>query len=358
MKIVQLLTTMAYGDAVSNDVLALDETMRNHGYETAVYAENIDAKLRMGLVKKVSKMPQLNEEDVLIYHLSTGTKLNFTLPQYGGRKVLVYHNITPYEYFEGYSQTAKKLCKEGYDGLRYLADKVEYCIADSSYNKMDLLKAGYNCKIDVLPILIPFGDYEKEPNTEILGRYKDDGYVNILFTGRIAPNKKQEDVISAFYMYQKYYNAKSRLFIVGSYNGMESYYNRLKSYVKKLKLDNVYFTGHIRFDEILAYYRVADLFLCMSEHEGFCVPLVESIKFDVPVVAYDSSAVGETLGGNGIVLKEKNPLETAGMIHRVISDEELQKKIKSVQRKRLEDFEHDKIEKQFLQYLSEFLEKK
>lgn len=358
MRIIQLLTTVSYGDAVSNDVLALHETMCKKGYEASIYAENVDPRLPSGLVRRIKRMPKLQDDDVILYHLSTGTDLNYKLPKYKGRKILVYHNVTPCEFFADYSPHAWKLCKKGQEGLRYLADKVEYCIADSQYNKQDLIAAGYKCKIDVLPILIPFSDYDKTPNEKILRRYKNDKYVNILFTGRIAPNKKQEDIIKAFYMYQKYYNQKARLFLVGSYNGMETYYHKLKNYVKELHLDNVYFTGHIKFDEILAYYNLSDLFLCMSEHEGFCVPLVEAMKFDLPVIAYDSSAIGDTLGGSGVLLKDKNPLEVAGMIHYLTTHPDVMETLKEEQRARLNDFSHDKIEEQFLQYMSEFLGKK
>ena len=155
---------------------------------------------------------------------------------------------------------------------------------------------GYTCPIDVCPILIPFSDYEKEPDRRVLRRYKGDGKTNLLFVGRIAPNKKQENVIRAFYFYHKYYSPDSRLFLVGSWSGMESYYERLCDYVKALGIaEHVVFTGHIRFDEILAYYHLADVFLCMSEHEGFCVPLVEAMYFHVPIVAYSCAAVPDTL---------------------------------------------------------------
>ena len=142
---------------------------------------------------------------------------------------------------------------------------------------------GYTCPIDVLPILIPFDDYAKTPSQQVIDRYSD-GYTNLIFTGRIAPNKRQEDVIRAFYDYKKFYNPKSRLILVGGHNGMERYYHRLKSYINALELEDVVFPGHIKFDEILAYYKIADVFLCQSEHEGFCVPLVEAMYFDVPVV--------------------------------------------------------------------------
>ena len=213
---------------------------------------------------------------------------------------------------------------------------------------------GYTCPIDVLPILIPFDDYAKTPSQQVIDRYSD-GYTNLIFKGRIAPNKRQEDVIRAFYDYKKFYNPKSRLILVGGHNGMERYYHRLKSYINALELEDVVFPGHIKFDEILAYYKIADVFLCQSEHEGFCVPLVEAMYFDVPVVAYDSSAIAGTLGGGGFLLKDKNPVETAGVINRVVTDEALRTQIIKNQQARLADFDHKVIEAQFKTYLDTFI---
>ena len=126
----------------------------------------------------------------------------------------------------------------------------------------------------------------------------DDDYVNILFTGRVVPNKKQEDVIEAFYYYKRFIQPKSRLILVGSFAGIDKYHDQLEAYVNKLGLEDVIFTGQIKFDEILAYYQLADLFLCMSEHEGFCVPIVEAMYFNVPVIARDTSAIAWTLAGS------------------------------------------------------------
>ena len=132
----------------------------------------------------------------------------------------------------------------------------------SGYGKYDLMGMGYKCPMYVRPILIPFSDYETPPDEAIIKKYSDDGYVNIVFVGRIAPNKKQEDVIAAFAYYKNNVNPKSRLFIVGSYNGMEKYYESLKDYVDALMVRDVIFTGHISFKSILAYYSIADIFLC------------------------------------------------------------------------------------------------
>ena len=270
------------------------------------------------------------------------------------RKVMVYHNVTPPQFFEEYSVKAAQLCQNGLEGASYLADKVDYCLAVSEYNKQDLIRMGYTCPIDVLPILIPFDDYAKTPSQQVIDRYSD-GYTNLIFTGRIAPNKRQEDVIRAFYDYKKFYNPKSRLILVGGHNGMERYYHRLKSYINALELEDVVFPGHIKFDEILAYYKIADVFLCQSEHEGFCVPLVEAMYFDVPVVAYDSSAIAGTLGGGGFLLKDKNPVDTAGVINRVVTDEALRTQIIKNQQARLADFDHKVIEAQFKTYLDTFI---
>lgn len=356
MKVIQLLTTVSYGDAVSNDVLALHDTLVRAGYDTAVYAENIGKRVPKDVVFPVTECPKLNQKDIIIYHLSTGTDLNFKLTNMRGRKIIIYHNITPPEFFENYSLSSKILCEDGYRGMKYLSAHADYCIADSEYNKSDLMKAGYQCEIDVLPILIPFDDYKKTPNAEVIEKYENDGYTNVLFTGRIAPNKKQEDVIKAFAYYQKHYNEKSRLILVGNYVGMERYYKRLLRYTRELGVKNVIFPGHIGFDEILAYYKLADVFLCLSQHEGFCVPLVEAMCFDVPVVAYDSCAIAGTLGGAGILLPNNDPLEAAAAVNFVMTHSEVREKVIKNQRERLLDFEHDKIEQQFLTYLKGFIE--
>lgn len=357
MRVIQLLTTLTYGDAVGNDALALDKVLKKAKYKTGIYAERIGNRIPSGTAHSLARLPKIKPDDVIIYHFSTGTSLNFRFPEFGGKKILIYHNVTPERFFSGYSVSSWNLCRYGIEGVQFLADKVDYCLADSSFNKQNLESFGYKCQIDVLPILIPFDDYRKEPNRDVLDKYMGDGYTNILFTGRIAPNKCQEDVIAAFYKYHTLYNSRSRLFLVGNYAGMEKYFKELNNYVKNLGLENeVVFTGHISFDEILAYYYLADMFLCMSEHEGFCVPLVESMFFDIPIIAYDSTAIASTLGGSGFLIKEKNPTEIAGAVDYIIKNEEVKRTILEGQRERLADFDHDSIENQFLFYLKGFIE--
>lgn len=355
MRIIQFLPTLAFGDAVGNDTVALQRAMRELGYETQIYAEAVDQRLPKGTASDLcGGMPELAADDVILYHMSTGSKLNYTLPAYACRKIMIYHNITPPHFFDGYNAEAATNAQYGLDGLHNLVGAVDYCLADSAFNQEDLVRAGFTCPIDVRPILIPFKDYETKPDSGILKQYSD-GWTNIVFVGRIAPNKKQQDVIAAFAFYKKHVNPKSRLIFVGNPGGMERYYNRLVRYVQALELEDVIFTGHIKFPEILAWYRVADVFLCMSEHEGFCVPLVEAMYFGVPVIAYRSCAVPWTLGGSGIVTDTKDPAELALLIDRLMQDSALRQAVIDGQKKRLEDFSYETIKALFAQQLHSFL---
>lgn len=356
MRIIQFLPTLAFGDAVGNDTIALKKAIQELGYETCIYAEAVDQRLPKGTASDLCNgMPELDNSDIILYHMSTGSNLNYILEQYSCRKVMIYHNITPPHFFHGYNAQAESNAQYGLDGLRHLADKIDYCLADSEFNQQDLRRAGFTCPIDVRPILIPFADYEKKPDHAVLKKYAQDDWTNIIFVGRIAPNKKQQDIIAIFAFYKKYINPKSRLIFVGNAGGMEKYYDRLVKYAEALELNDVIFTGHIKFPEILAYYHIADIFLCMSEHEGFCVPLVEAMYFNIPVIAYQSCAVPWTMGGSGLVTDSKNPAEISLLIDRVLKDENLKQQIIVGQQKRLKDFQYEKIKDLFAGQLEKFL---
>lgn len=355
-RIIQVLPTISFGDAVGNDTLAIRKILNEQGYSTDIYAENIDPRLPSGTAEKISNLKMLSGTDVLIYHASTGTNLNYELQKYGGKRIMIYHNITPPSFFSSYSPDSFELCKRGYEGVKYLADKIDYCIADSEYNKQELTGMGYKCPIEVCPIVIPFQDYGRKPDQTILDRYRNDGWINLLFVGRIAPNKKQEDIIRAFYYYQKYINEKSRLFLVGSDSGMEIYRKRLEQYVDLMGLGSkVIFPGHIQFSSILSYYRLANVFLCMSEHEGFCVPLVEAMYFGIPIIAYKSSAIPDTLGQGGILIDNKEPRLVATAIDRILKDELLCKEIREQQVIQLHKYKYENVKRQLLTCLNHFI---
>ncbi len=354
MKIIQLLPTFSYGDGVGNDVIAIDRILKELGYTTKIYAENIDTRIKKGLAEKIEKMPEMKQNDIIIYHLSTGTELNDKLCEFCCRKLVVYHNVTPAHFFRPYSRIAYHLCEQGREGIQKLRDTADYCWADSEYNKQELLEHGYHCKIDVVPIVVPFDDYAKDINKSLYKKYDDD-LVNIIFVGRIAPNKKLEDVIKSYYYYKKYINSKSRLFLVGSYHGNEVYYDRLCGYIEQLKLEDVYITGHIKFDGLLTYYKLADVFLCMSEHEGFCIPLLEAMYFQIPIIAYAYTGVKETLGYAGLKFEDKDCKVAAEMIHMLVENKNLRESVIAQQNSRLKDFSYEKIKEQIVYNLKGFI---
>ena len=182
-----------------------------------------------------------------------------------------------------------------------------------------------------------------------------DDYINFLFVGRIVPNKRQEDVIRIFYYFNKYINSKSRLFLVGTYMNMNKYYVRLNELIERLKLKNVYITGHVDFKELLAYYRLADIFISMSEHEGFCVPLIESMYFNIPIVAYNSTAIPIILHDAGILVNKKAYEDIAELVNILICDKTLRAKIIKNQQSRLKYFNKSETEEMLKKYISMIL---
>lgn len=356
MKIIQIVPNLNYGDAIGNHVIALKHTIEEMGHKTAIYCNDIHPKITEPDVFLTSELTELKADDTVIYHMSIGSELNRKVSDLKCRKIMVYHNITPPRFFAVDSFDKATVCKNGLDDVKKMAGKFDYCIADSEFNKSDLVNMGYDADtIEVLPIIISMDDYKQPPDEKTVQKYSD-GITNILFVGRIAPNKKHEDLIRAFTYYNKNINRKSRLILAGSYDGKNgSYYSDLKDYVQALGSENIIFTGHTSFAEILGYYKTADIFLCMSEHEGFCVPLVEAMMFDVPIIAYDSCAVPETMGESGIVTDIKEPVFISAVLDRVINDETLRKHMISSQQKRLEYFMAEPLKKRFKGILEGFI---
>jgi glycosyltransferase involved in cell wall biosynthesis len=169
----------------------------------------------------------------------------------------------------------------------------------------------------------------------VVRRLFDDGRTNILFVGRVICNKKIEDLIRVFAVYHRYLDPKSRLIVVGDTWGYEAYYLPLERMARELALPEVVFTGQVEDEELPAFYEVAHAFLCLSEHEGFCLPLLEAMSHGVPVLAYDAGAVAETLRGGGVLLKEKRPVLVAELVHRVVHDADLRAAILATQERTL-----------------------
>jgi len=350
------LQTISFGDAISNDVLEIDKVLNEKGYESSIYAEFIRGKNTARFVRPINELNNhVKEEDVVIYHYCIGTELTYWFKNQNCTKILIYHNITPHEFFIKYSKDMTEITRYGRMGLYDLVGHVDYVIADSSYNKQELIDIGFK-NVSVIPVLIDFLKYKSSPDGKVIRRYKD-GKKNILFVGRLAPNKCQEDIILAFAYYRQNINPNSRLILVGS-NAVPKYADDIRALPGRLDLDDVIFAGHVTQEELIGYYSVADVFLCMSEHEGFCVPLVESMLFDVPIIAFESSAISDTLKDSGIIFLKKDYARVGALLDIIMNQTDIRNKIIEKQKERLQYFSYDSVKQELLTFIEDVIAKK
>lgn len=342
MKIIQLVNGYSKGDGVGNVVTAIDKLLQANGYETEIYNQTLNlADLDNA---------DFSGDNIVLYHVALS--VDPLVSYLKCKKILVFHNITDPELLIGAGlQQMRNWCSAGLYDVRSLAKYFEAAIVFSDYSKRTLIESGWNADtIYQMPIMVRFENLSQQWDEELVQKYSD-GATNIIFTGRVFPNKKQEDIICAFSEYKKSYNNNSRLFIVGSV-GNQNYFDALKMLVTKLNLEeSVIFTGRAPFSQYLAYYRLADVFLCMSAHEGFCIPIVEALFFNVPIVAVNSTAIPDTLGGSGVLLDERDSKITALAINKIVSDETYRKEILLGQEKRLSNLMPKVVEKQYLDVL-------
>lgn len=349
-RVIQLVSVLNFGDAVGNEVIAFKNILSKAGIPTGIFTTGIHKKIPEGTAWLINRLPELHDDDIIIYHFASKCALFDLVKTLPGKKILRYHNVTPPEFFAPYDKVAENVTSEGLKQVAELKNYIDYVLAVSEFNKSDLIRMGYTCKIDVLPILIKFDDYEQTPSEKVIEKYTDE-IKNIVFVGRVAPNKKFEDLIKSFACYQKIYGEHARLILVGSYSEEDKYYQKLKRIENELNVKNVIFTGHIPFADILAYYKVADVFLCLSEHEGFCVPLVEAMYFNVPIIAYASSAIPDTLGESGLLLDSKEPEMVANTLNQSLTSQIKRERIQKGEKERLKSFAGNKIGQELLDYI-------
>ncbi len=301
----QLLAALSYGDAIGNEALAIQRQLRGAGHQSDVFAELVHPRVAH-LARPLWEYREVSSPDtVCLYHFSIGSAAGRLIHGAPDRLVVIYHNITPARFFLGFHPHLAGLCHHGRRELEAFAERTELALGDSEFNRRELEQAGFRATA-VLPIVLDLPLYER-PVSAVMRRLYDDGRVNVLFVGRIIPNKRIDDLIRCFAVFQKWLRPHSRLLLVGDYRGFERYFDRLNELVRELRLSEVVFTGQVDDDELYACYRLADVFLCLSEHEGFCVPLQEAMHFGLPVIAFEAGAVRETLRGGGLLLQDKSP---------------------------------------------------
>ncbi|MCU0235788.1 MAG: glycosyltransferase [Acidobacteria bacterium] len=336
MTVEQFLPAFHFGDAVGNSAWALHRFLLSRGIESRLVAMTRDDCLKDKAVAFAEY--QLDPHSVKILHFAVPSALSDFFAGLKGKKALIYHNVTPAHFFAGYSDFFTRFTTAGREQLQRLNQAFDLAVGDSTYNADELRALGF-ANVHTFPLIVDLDDYGGEPSRAYMELLKNERR-NIVFAGRIMPNKKIEDLVRVVFFYKKYISPAVRLIVVGNTRSLPKYFHAVSDLAARFLLtsEDVLFTGHLPGDEFLAVYRLADVFLSMSEHEGFCLPLLESCYFQVPVLAYDAAAVAETLGGAGILLRDKDPARAAGLVEQVLESEPLRRQLQARAAARIESY--------------------
>jgi len=334
----QFIPSFVTRDAIGFHAMQVHSVLRDMGLRSEFYVRDASAE-RQHLVRPYESY-RSRPGEWLLYQASTGSVMGEWLLGRPEPKLVNYHNVTPASFFEAWEPWLCDEVSEGRRQIEKLASVTTHAIAVSRYNQAELTAAGYR-STSVAPLMLDLGDFEHEadrPTLEWMRRASERGGANFVFVGRIVPNKAQHDLIKALVAYRRLYDPEARLYLVGG-GASPAYQNALKRFAGALGLRGaVDFAGSVSDAERSAYYRGADAFVCLSDHEGFGGPLLEAMHAGVPVVAYGSSAIPETVGDAALVLADKHPAVVAAALWKVVSDQDLRQRLVEAGRRRLAQF--------------------
>jgi L-malate glycosyltransferase len=355
----QFVPTLAPRDAVGRHYLAIQETLRGAGYRSDIYSyEAKDEYKRLAHPFTSFTGSPANggrgEDTWLLYHSSVGSPVADFVAARDEPLIVDYHNITPAPFFSRWEPALAGALMKGRRQLATLEVRAELGLADSAFNAQELTDLGYE-HTSVVPILLDIADLDSEPpDPKTLARLSDPkarGGCDWLFVGRLAPNKAQHDIVKAFAAYRRLYDDQARLHLVGA-SSSHQYELALTAFVDALGLgDAVEITGGVSAGALTAYFETADVYVVASEHEGFCVPLLEAMHHRVPIVAYSAAAVPETLGDAGLLLDAKDAYTIATAVNRVVTDRALQSQLVDAGIVRLREFDIAKSRRKLLDAL-------
>jgi len=349
----QFLPALLPGDAVGMHTLQVQAALREVGLDSEIFCEAIHHQLE-GSGHHFSEFGRYAKGSVLLYQFATGSVLAdevFARPE---PLVVDYHNITPAEFFRRWDPAVANAMAWARAQLALLAPRSAIGVGDSSYNEAELVEVGYR-RTGVVPILLDLEAMSAEVDGDARARLqeaKQDGGADWLFVGRLAPNKAQHDLIKALYAYREAYDPRARLYLVGR-RATDSYYEALTGFAVRLGVtDAVRIREGVSGGELAAHYSTADVLVSVSEHEGFCVPPLEAMRHDLPVVAYAAGAVPETVGDAGLLLARKDPSTVAASVNRVLSDDVLRQRLIGAGRRRLGDFSLESSKRKLVEALA------
>ncbi len=343
----QFLTGATEGDAITAQAMVMQRWLTDLDYDSRIYAQHIHTSVQ-DIVFPLSGYKPRPAEKWAVYHHSIGSDVPDFLRSEKMRLLLIYHNVTPAQFFASSDPVRMHLSKLGRRQLLQLRDQTELAVAVSSYNLRELEQVGYT-KTAVLPNSLNPDFYDIPCNVGLEARLQQTK-PNLLFVGRLAPNKKQEDLIKLLYAYRRL-QPDVHLYLVGDWweIGYDKWVEDLAHYFGVAK--NLTLSGKVSQQDLVTYYKGADFYVSMSEHEGFGLPLLESMYFGVLVIAYGVTGVPETMGDAGILFFKKEYEALAELLDMLLSDKALRDRILIRQKERAGDFLEPKVRSQFEHHL-------
>ncbi|HVB94687.1 MAG TPA: glycosyltransferase family 4 protein [Acidimicrobiales bacterium] len=351
----QFVPALLPRDATGDHTLALRDTFRQAGWTSEIYVEAAHDEL-LGEATYFERYPDhARPGDILLYQLSTASPVADFLLGRDETLVLDYHNITPAEYYRDWEEPTADKVALARRQMAELAPRATLGIADSAFNAAELRARGCPAT-EVVPILTTIDAWGSRAlaDPSELSRRKDahgPGTV-LLFVGRLSPNKNQHLLVETLWLYRRWYDPDARLALVGPAITAD-YAEAVMQYAAELGLAAAVDHGeHLTPAQLAAWYSDADVYVCLSDHEGFCIPLLEAMHFDLPIVALAAGAVPETLGHAGILIEAKRPSLAAAAAHQVRSDPSLAAFLASAGRRRLDAFDGAVARSRFLEVLA------
>lgn len=335
----QFVPTLNPHDATGTHTLLLRHILRGAGWRSEIFAEAIHDDLAHEAYKHWMYPAHTAAGDVHIYQFSTSSAVAGYLADRSEPLIVDFHNFTAPELFAGWEPHTEARCALAHDELVLLARRAELGLADSRFNELDLRRAGYR-RTAVLPVLVDYqrvGSHAPSDSRVAaeLASLKARGGADILFVGRIVPSKQQHELVKALWAYRRLYDPSARLHLVGGTSSF-AYLKALRGFIHDLGLaDAVRLAGEVSDAALRAYFGAADVYLSLSVHEGFGVPLVEAMAAGVPVVARGVGAVAETVGDGALLLAADDPSYVAAALRRVCTDEALRRRLVDAGRRRV-----------------------
>ncbi len=340
----QWVPALHRGDAIGDSTLLMREALRSWGYASDIYTYDQDSGLS---AVAFDQWREGSGQDIVVFHYALISPMNDAFARLGSKRILQYHNITPPRFYAPWDTEIYKILDQGLKGLGALAPCTTLALGDSEFNRVELERQGF-AKTGVLPIAIDFARYRGPGNAPLRKRLAD-SRTNILFVGRIAPNKRHDNLLRVLAYFKKSISTGVRLLAVGKHPRRETgagapieahYFDTLVRLYSDLGVEpaDAVFTGEVSHDELLACYESAHVFVSMSEHEGFGVPLVEAMLKRVPIVAYSGAAVGETLGEAGVQFDHQDIAEFAETAALLAKPGPAREAVLRVQDLRVQDF--------------------